>query len=709
MRNASVFIRQLPKPETKIEPQGPTSFCTGDSVILVAEPQNPEYSYLWSTGETSARIVVKQTGLVWLETISRNGCVAHDTIEISSGDELNVKIIKPDKPLCEGDAITLTVEPKSANFSYLWSTGDTSLSIVINKSGRYFVDVSAPGGCKGSDTVEVVFSPNPVAGIVQGDYAEICDGESITLEAADYNNKYFYLWSTGDTSRNIIVSRQDTYRLYVRTPAGCTDTAVFVLKVNPSPTVEIGKIQPQVLCRGDSVILYAKTSENNSVLWSTGEKSDTITVKATDTYSVKVTNQFGCTASDSIFVVFHPYEEPEIIPSGSGYICEGESIELKSAQQYATYLWNTGDTTSSITVTQPGTYVLTVTDTNGCAATAEYTVKRGENKINGIVDIDFGQVLLGSRRSEQISFWNLAVDTIVISDVYVLHDSVTYRLFKPRDTVRLGFAERYEAVLDFSPDELKFYPDSVVIKIESPCPETKYIKVEGYGSGLAEISMPDTSGTIGVRDFRIPMRANIRKLNEDVIRLTYSAKIKFDADIFLPDILTNGIIRHDTIIDGKRILSISDSNVILSRGVTVLTEISGTVLLGENTKSIIDIYDFQSDNPLLNFEIKDGSIEARAVCMQDISVINIGPAASMTISPNPATDYINIELQNLPDSDYTLKIYSVAGKLMKSLKNRIKNGNNTVSLDLADFPTGVYLVSYQDGIFSFSRLMVIIR
>ena len=169
----------------------------------------------------------------------------------------------------------------------------------------------APGGCEGEDTLDIDFAPIPDAGIVQGNSGEICEGDSLLLEVKNFNPHYNYLWSTGDTTASIIVKHAGLYSLYVGNQAGCTDTANFALTIRPAPALEIQKIQSETLCRGDSAILIAVTSPGNSILWSTGETNDTITVRTTGTYYVKVTNAVQCPAYDTISVIFNPYEEPE--------------------------------------------------------------------------------------------------------------------------------------------------------------------------------------------------------------------------------------------------------------------------------------------------------------------------------------------------------------------------------------------------------------
>jgi len=61
---------------------------------------------------------------------------------------------------------------------------------------------------------------------------------------------------------------------------------------------------------------------------------------------------------------------PTISPSGSLTFCQGGSVTLSTTVGYVSYLWSTGATTSSITITTSGTYTVYITDINGCTGTS---------------------------------------------------------------------------------------------------------------------------------------------------------------------------------------------------------------------------------------------------------------------------------------------------------------------------------------------------
>ena len=93
---------------------------------------------------------------------------------------------------------------------------------------------------------------------------------------------------------------------------------------------------------------------------------------STITYTVIVTNENGCQATDQVTVFVDPVQASA---GADETICEGEIVTL-TASSGASYLWNNGSIAQSITVnpTTTTTYTVTVTNEAGCQATDQVTV-----------------------------------------------------------------------------------------------------------------------------------------------------------------------------------------------------------------------------------------------------------------------------------------------------------------------------------------------
>ncbi len=108
-----------------------------------------------------------------------------------------------------------------------------------------------------------------------------------------------------------------------------------------------------------------------SYAWSTSDNTQTITVTNSGTYSVTVTDSFGCEGFDTIVVTVLPAPIVDLGPDTS--ICIGDILTL-DAGPGVSYSWLPSGSTQTIDVTTSGTYSVTVTGANGCQGTDEITV-----------------------------------------------------------------------------------------------------------------------------------------------------------------------------------------------------------------------------------------------------------------------------------------------------------------------------------------------
>lgn len=128
-----------------------------------------------------------------------------------------------------------------------------------------------------------------------------CSGNDLTL-VAPYAAYASYLWNTGDNNRTITVNpaASETYYVTVTNTLGSAVDTIHVT-INPLPVVQLGN--DTIIAPGSSLMLNAG-NVGASYLWNTGSTTQTIFVTTSGVYSVKVTNDNGCIAKDSIQVDF---------------------------------------------------------------------------------------------------------------------------------------------------------------------------------------------------------------------------------------------------------------------------------------------------------------------------------------------------------------------------------------------------------------------
>lgn len=376
----AVRVTVLPAPPApSVTANGPTALCAGDSVTL----RGPigAAGYIWSNGARTQTITVRTSGNFTLRIIGANGC----TSAVSSPTAVVVNP-RPAAPaitasgsttICPGNTVTL--RGPAGFLSYRW-IGPAGLiadgpidSISVSTAGDYRLIVRDGNGCASdsSAATTITVSPAPEAPVITARGAtSICSGDSVVLEGPA---GLIYVWSNGATSQNITVRATGVYTLQVRNAAGCLSPVSNAINVTvaPQPAAPLITSDRLSICEGQSAIISGPGGVAQ-YLWSTGATTPAITVTTAGSYTLRIVTAQGCTSAVSAPITINLNVGPVPAVSSSdanNRICQGDQVILTS--NFTTgNRWNTGDTTASITVFNPGTFTVTVTDQNGCVGTS---------------------------------------------------------------------------------------------------------------------------------------------------------------------------------------------------------------------------------------------------------------------------------------------------------------------------------------------------
>lgn len=198
----------------------------------------------------------------------------------------------------------------------------------------------------------------------------VCEG-GIT-EICGPANCAGYKWSTGETTRCIMVSDPGTYSLTLTNYDDSKSVCSRTLESTPRPDCSIDS--EGSICEDGSVQLCALDGFAGYV-WSTGETTRCISVRSNGNYKVTITNSKGCgTVCNKII---KDENAPDCTIIGDNLDCSDRgNTEICAADGYAAYKWSTGETTRCITVSEPGTFSITVTGNNGCKTTCSKRISR---------------------------------------------------------------------------------------------------------------------------------------------------------------------------------------------------------------------------------------------------------------------------------------------------------------------------------------------
>jgi len=246
------------------------------------------------------------------------------------------------------------------------------------------------GGVKGKNKItegQLRIKADVLAPAITKTSPNIClspkGGEPITLTGTNLLNATVKVKRAEGTVIEAVVASATSTTVVFTTPAGTARSWAEVIVTTDkgeaktsfaykTATPTIKPLGPITLCQGSKVLLTA--SPASSYRWSTGATTQAITVTASGNYSVTVKDANGCTseASEAVIVTVNPLPVVTITADGPTAFCQGGKVKL-TASPASSYLWSTGATTQSITVTTSGNYSVNVTNANDCSATSSPT------------------------------------------------------------------------------------------------------------------------------------------------------------------------------------------------------------------------------------------------------------------------------------------------------------------------------------------------
>ena len=211
------------------------------------------------------------------------------------------------------------------------------------------------------------------------DTVYVCQGETVQLDVTG-SPTHTYTWTpatnidnVNSQTPNVWPSVTTTYTVTYNDYCGNPQTDDVLVIVRPPAQPNLGN--DTTICQANQITLDAGTYA--SYLWSTtATTSQTETYTGAGTYSVTVTNSDGCTGIDDIVVSEHT---PPLISAGAdASVCAGGTASL-TATGTGTYVWNTTETTQSISVSPSvnTTYTVTLTDINTCTNSDDVVVSIG--------------------------------------------------------------------------------------------------------------------------------------------------------------------------------------------------------------------------------------------------------------------------------------------------------------------------------------------
>lgn len=292
--------------------------------------------------------------------------------------------------------LDLIINNSSSNLITEITCGSYTLNgQTYTSSGTYTQTLTNSQGCDSTITLNLTVNPNsfdPSFTVNQTLFTSppfVCQFTNTTPSMGNYNFTWYWGDGTSLVSNNPSVFHEYLYNgLYTVTliaedmNTGCSDTVIYSDYIYTAGGVScthssiINQTGTLNVCSGDTLLLNCNSSGTFTYQWNRNgvtipnSDNDTLYITEGGTYTVTII-EGGCPVTSSpINVTEDNITQPVISSSGTIISCSGGSVTLDAGGGYSSYSWSSGGNQQQESVSQSGSYTVTVTSSNGCSSTS---------------------------------------------------------------------------------------------------------------------------------------------------------------------------------------------------------------------------------------------------------------------------------------------------------------------------------------------------
>ncbi len=358
---------------TTITPSGPTTFCSGSSVMLTAPVGS---SYNWSNATTTQTITVSASGSYSVVVTDVNGCIGTAspvTVTVNQFQQSGNVFSENMGTVNLNATVAIATHESNNGFQNTTFTMSGTSDVRNNSLSSAVSDYPSASG-----SAHIFFSNTAVknfliSGINTSGYNNLqlsfgirkeqisSDGSDflvqVSQDGANFTNLTFPMFSTGSGTsiwRYVIAAGTipSTSNLRIQfVQSGTTNQYrlddILLTYSNPSPTITAQG--PTTFCQGGFVTLSASTAV--SYLWSNGFSTQNVLVTTSGSYSVVETSSNGCTASSNVIPVsVNPSAAAavSVVANPGNSICAGNTVSFTASPVNGgtspSYQWKIGST-----------------------------------------------------------------------------------------------------------------------------------------------------------------------------------------------------------------------------------------------------------------------------------------------------------------------------------------------------------------------------
>lgn len=733
-------------------------FCQNESLIWNPE-LHPAYNYLWSDGSTADSLVINSPGSYHVTVTDTNGCVfKSDTLSFQEDVFPTSASLGPDLNLCSGNNLSLTSGASEA-VSYLWNTGSTEASILIENSGTYSVEVININGCVAKDTVDVtIIGDAPVLAIDFPQYACLntvfsFEDESSTVDGSILTS---WTWEMGDGNTFTSPTATHSYNeggsyevnYAIGTSSGCFMDTTFTVEVRNNPILTLSS---NGACQNSSIQFYGGQLTPFTISdwrWDFGDNTpqvsgQNVTHEFTSHGEFEVlligTDNYGCIDTVSSAKFISPIPNVDFTYNE---ICEGKVVNFQNESSIASpstisnYYWIFGDGNSSGQIHPQKPYItygeylvsLTAVSNDGCNASKDTILK-----VHAVPSVDYSieqacaglstmlkdQSFVADGSVAQVDWSIQGAPAISGFSVEKTFDYVgTYHL---KQTVKSAFGcsqteeslfEIHEALkADFS-----FYPNAFIVNeptvfINETVGGTDFHWTFGdfASAQQADTSIVFTEDQLG-EEITVQLWAKNDNNCMDSVSVSKEV-IGRETDLSVSEIFTqkeDGFLTIGVRLKNKGSTPIENVELTLQKSGNILLK---EIWTGELQANEEEIYVFSAalsafiaiEDSATQFICIRGRILNTSFPETDLSnnesCLHLGNPQNVIIQafPNPARNQLKLRFLMPFEENASLMMYDSDGRLIQNIfeDKTLDEGLNTIELEVSHLASGNYIILYR--------------
>ncbi|MCB9223901.1 MAG: T9SS type A sorting domain-containing protein, partial [Crocinitomicaceae bacterium] len=639
-----------------------TTICEGEAITLSAyNPGNALIS--WDNDAINNFTFKPGTTTTYTVTASSAGCVSSDQITVTVNQLPSVAIATtPETCGSSNGTATATINGGATPYDVYWSNGSSTTSISNLKARLYYINVTDANGCYAMDVATVSSTAISVSGVVTDNMCYGDENGSINLTASGAGPLTFE-WSNGAVSEDITGLAAGQYEVRIEDVNGCDASASFVVQ-QPGMIYGVitstestcgtpdGSLDATVFGGTPGYTFQWKDDQGNDI---GGEVNSNYSSVGAGGYQFEITDVNGCTHMlySSVSETGGPVVTVDSVVAST---CANDgviNIDISSANTISSTTWSSGQTTEDISNIGTGYYSVVVEDVNTC---------------KGALMVEVPAVLPDVQEICIVS-----VDTTTNTNLIIWEKPITNNIDHYRIYRESSIADLFQFVDTVSYSSLSQYNDTIA-----------YPALRSWRYQITAVD------TCGVESLLSPEHKTIHVTIQDAGGGNYDIFWDKYEGFTYPDFT---VYRFTT-----------------QSGWTLLSTVSNTVTSISDTPPTITGLDYMIEitppstctatNKAQDYN-SSRSNTTTSILNTDPNLITELEDLDLQIYPNPSNGLFNLIFEEA--SNYTIEVYDLSGQL---IFNKFVNTDYTV-IDLSNLADGPYMLKVTSDVASMTTRIIV--